>query len=70
MAETDVAYCPLPTAEVERVRRDIDEAAVGRTIFRVETTVDEIVFDDVRSDEFERALVGRKVLTSERRGKK
>jgi hypothetical protein len=68
-----VAFC-RPCAprltEVERVRRDIDEAAVGRTISRVETTIDEIIFDGVRSDEFERALVGRKVLTSERRGKK
>lgn len=61
---------PANAAEVERVRQDLQAAAVGRTIARVETTVDEIVFDGVSSAEFEQALVGRKVLSCERRGKK
>lgn len=55
--------------EVERARRLIEQVAVGRCIRRVRCAVDDIVLVGVTPSAMARALTGRVVLASHRRGK-
>ncbi len=55
--------------EVERARRLVEQVAVGRRIERLRCAKDEIVFDGVSARAMTRALTGRTVLASHRRGK-
>lgn len=55
--------------EVERARRLIERLAVGRRIVRVRCADDEIVFAGVTPRAMTRALTGRVVVASRRRGK-
>jgi len=55
--------------EVETSRREVHKAAFGRTIRKVNTVDDAIVYDGVSPDEVARALTKRRVLGSHRRGK-
>jgi len=55
--------------EVETSRREVERAALGRIIRRVNTIDDRIVYDGVTSGEVAKFLTGRKVIGSHRRGK-
>lgn len=55
--------------EVETSRREVEQAALGRTIKHVCVMRDSIVFEDVPASEFDRCLVGRTITGSDRWGK-
>jgi formamidopyrimidine-DNA glycosylase len=55
--------------EVERARRLVERVAVGRRIVRVRCAEDRIVFAGVTPRAMARALTGRVVVASRRRGK-
>jgi formamidopyrimidine-DNA glycosylase len=55
--------------EVERARRLVERALVGRRIRAVRTMDDPLVYDAVSPDAFARALRGRRVRAVRRRGK-
>ncbi|HMP88694.1 MAG TPA: DNA-formamidopyrimidine glycosylase family protein, partial [Kiritimatiellia bacterium] len=55
--------------EVESSRREVHHAAVGRTILEVQTVDDRIVYDGVTPSAIRKALTGRVVTGSDRRGK-
>jgi formamidopyrimidine-DNA glycosylase len=55
--------------EVERGRRIAERALAGKTLTQVLCAEDEIVFQGLPPDEFERALRGRRVESVHRRGK-
>lgn len=55
--------------EVERARRLVERVAVGHRIERVRCADDRIVLVGVTPSEMARALMGRRVLASRRRGK-
>ncbi|MEM6553721.1 MAG: DNA-formamidopyrimidine glycosylase family protein, partial [Planctomycetota bacterium] len=55
--------------EVERGRQQAEAACVGKTIKKVFTSKDEIVYAGVTHTKFARAIKGRKVQAARRRGK-
>ncbi len=55
--------------EVERGRKIAERALVGKTIERVATVTDDIVYANVTPRRFAAALRGRKVLAAQRKGK-
>lgn len=55
--------------EVEAARRAIERAVSGRVIAAARAAPDRLVFDESAPSAVARALVGRRVLSAERRGK-
>ncbi|KAL7409105.1 DNA glycosylase/AP lyase [Mrakia frigida] len=55
--------------EAERARQVLHDSTRDLIITKVETTADEIVFVDLKEGAFESTLIGRSVVSAERKGK-